>query len=157
MPGTLRFRAPDVRVSSLPDLWPGDERPLVQLTLGTVAPGTELYPRVYRAALDALAELPVRVLVTTGRAASPEALGPLPPSVRAVRWLPQADVVAHAAAIACHGGSGTVQAALAGGVPLAILPLFADQPHNAAEWPRPAPAWRCLSARARRGGGRRAR
>jgi UDP:flavonoid glycosyltransferase YjiC (YdhE family) len=73
----------------------------------------------------------VRVLVTTGRAAAPEALGPLPGSVRAVRWLPQADVVAHASAIACHGGSGTVQAALAGGVPLAVLPLFADQPHNA--------------------------
>jgi UDP:flavonoid glycosyltransferase YjiC (YdhE family) len=131
LPGTLRFRAPGAEGGALPDLWPGDDRPLVQLTLGTVAPGTELFPGVYRTALESLARLPVRVLVTTGHDADPEALGPLPASVRAVRWAPQADVVAQAAAIACHGGSGTVQSALAGGVPLAILPLFADQPHNA--------------------------
>lgn len=132
VPGALRFRAPGQEGGALPDLWPGgDDRPLVQLTLGTVAPGTELFPGVYRAALESLARLPVRVLVTTGRDADPEVLGPLPESVRAVRWVPQADVVAHAAAIACHAGSGTVQSALAGGVPLAMLPLFADQPHNA--------------------------
>ena len=130
MPGALRFRAPVAQAAPLPDLWPGDERPLVQLRSAR-SRRARAFRRLYRAALDALAELPVRVLVTTGRAAAPGALGPLPPSVRAVRWLPQADVVAHADAIACHGGSGTVQAALAGGVPLAVLPLFADQPHNA--------------------------
>ena len=37
----------------------------------------------------------------------------------------------HAAAMACHGGFGTVRAGLAAGVPLAVLPLFADQPYNA--------------------------
>ena len=37
----------------------------------------------------------------------------------------------HAAAMACHGGFGTVRAGLAAGVPLAVLPLFADQPDNA--------------------------
>jgi UDP:flavonoid glycosyltransferase YjiC (YdhE family) len=31
----------------------------------------------------------------------------------------------------CHGGSGTVRAGLAAGVPMAVLPLFADQPYNA--------------------------
>jgi UDP:flavonoid glycosyltransferase YjiC (YdhE family) len=31
----------------------------------------------------------------------------------------------------CHGGSGTVTMGLAGGVPMAIVPLFADQPWNA--------------------------
>ena len=33
--------------------------------------------------------------------------------------------------MACHGGFGTVRAGLAAGVPLAVLPLFADQPYNA--------------------------
>jgi UDP:flavonoid glycosyltransferase YjiC (YdhE family) len=30
-----------------------------------------------------------------------------------------------------HGGSGSTLGALAAGVPLAVLPLFADQPQNA--------------------------
>lgn len=129
--GARRFRPPSPPPGRLPDLWPGDERPLVYLTFGSVAPGTDLYPGVYREAIAALAALPIRVLVTVGREADPAALQPLPPSVRVLRWVPQADVLPHAAVVACHGGSGTVQAALAAGVPLALLPLFADQPHNA--------------------------
>ena len=89
------------------------------------------FPGVYRAAIESLAPLPVRVLVTTGRDADPSDLGPLPPHVHAERWVAQHDVMPHAAAMACHGGFGTVRAGLAAGVPLAVLPLFADQPHNA--------------------------
>jgi UDP:flavonoid glycosyltransferase YjiC (YdhE family) len=37
----------------------------------------------------------------------------------------------HAAAVVCHGGSGTVLGGLAAGVPMVVLPLFADQPYNA--------------------------
>ncbi len=37
----------------------------------------------------------------------------------------------HVAAMVCHGGSGTVTMGLAGGVPMAVVPLFADQPWNA--------------------------
>ena len=37
----------------------------------------------------------------------------------------------HATAMVCHGGSGTVNAALAAGLPMVVVPLFADQPHNA--------------------------
>lgn len=33
--------------------------------------------------------------------------------------------------VVCHGGSGTVFGALAAGVPLACVPLFADQPVKA--------------------------
>jgi UDP:flavonoid glycosyltransferase YjiC (YdhE family) len=38
----------------------------------------------------------------------------------------------HAAAMVCHGGTGTLRAGLAAGVPLVVLPMFADQPDNAA-------------------------
>ena len=38
----------------------------------------------------------------------------------------------HAAAMVGHGGSGSTLSALAAGVPLALVPLFADQPYNAA-------------------------
>ena len=52
--------------------------------------------------------------------------------MRVERWLPQAEVLRHARAMVCHGGTGTVRGALAQGVPVAVLPMFADQPHNAA-------------------------
>jgi UDP:flavonoid glycosyltransferase YjiC (YdhE family) len=127
-----RFRAPDPPVPTpLPDWWPGDERPLVYVTFGSVAPTIDLYPGVYRAALDALADLPARVLVTIGRDADPGALGPVPANAHVAGWVAQGDVMPHAAAMVCHGGSGTVTMGLAGGVPMAVLPLFADQPWNA--------------------------
>jgi UDP:flavonoid glycosyltransferase YjiC (YdhE family) len=42
-------------------------------------------------------------------------------------WVDQADVLAHADLVVCHGGSGTVFGALAAGVPLVVVPVFADQ------------------------------
>jgi UDP:flavonoid glycosyltransferase YjiC (YdhE family) len=45
--------------------------------------------------------------------------------------VPQQDVLGHAAAALVHGGSGSTLGALAAGVPLAVMPLFADQPQNA--------------------------
>jgi UDP:flavonoid glycosyltransferase YjiC (YdhE family) len=133
VPSARRFRE-DARAAAapLPDWWRANGAPLVYLTLGTVAPAMGFFPGVYRAAIDALAPLDVRVLVTTGRDADPAVLGPLPANVHAERWVPQADVMPHVAAMVCHGGFGTVRAALAAGVPLAVLPLFADQPDNAA-------------------------
>ena len=44
----------------------------------------------------------------------------------------QADVMADAILVVCHGGAGTTLGALAAGVPLVVFPLFADQAANAA-------------------------
>jgi MGT family glycosyltransferase len=82
----------------------------------------------YRKALDGIAELPVRVLLTVGRELD---VGPVPENVHVEQWVPQADVLAEAAAVVCHGGSGTTLGALAAGLPLVVVPLFADQPYNA--------------------------
>jgi UDP:flavonoid glycosyltransferase YjiC (YdhE family) len=127
----LRFREPIAATRPLPDWWENDAWPLVYLTLGSVAPTMDFFPGVYREALDSLIHLPVRVLVTVGRDRNPADLGPVPANVHVARWVPQADVMPYAAAMVCHGGSGTVRAGLAAGVPMAVLPLFADQPHNA--------------------------
>ena len=64
--------------------------------------------------------LPLRLLVTVGRDRDPAELGPLPANVRVERWVPQADLMPHVAAMVCHGGSGTVTMGLAGGVPMAV-------------------------------------
>jgi UDP:flavonoid glycosyltransferase YjiC (YdhE family) len=113
------------------DRFAGDERPLVYLTFGSVAPLMDFFPDLYRSAIDAFAALPIRVLVTVGRDRDPADLGRLPANVQVERWVPQREVMPHAAAMVCHGGSGTVTMGLAAGVPMAVVPLFADQPFNA--------------------------
>jgi UDP:flavonoid glycosyltransferase YjiC (YdhE family) len=67
-----------------------------------------------------------------GATRDPGDLGTPPANVHDERWLPQADILRYASAIVCHGGSGTVRGTLAEGVPLVIVPMFADQPDNAA-------------------------
>ncbi|MCP2250922.1 glycosyltransferase [Lentzea aerocolonigenes] len=47
------------------------------------------------------------------------------------RWLPQAEVIRQADVVVHHGGSGTMLAALAEGVPQVVLPQGADQFANA--------------------------
>lgn len=37
----------------------------------------------------------------------------------------------YTAAMVCHGGAGSVVTGLAAGVPMALVPLFGDQPDNA--------------------------
>ena len=101
------------------------------VSFGSIAPGIGFFPRLYRDAVDALAGLDARVLVTVGNDADPAALGALPGHVRVERWVPQSVVMAQASAMVGHGGSGSTLAALAAGVPLALVPLFADQPYNA--------------------------
>ena len=80
----------------------------------------------------ALGELPVRVLVTVGERTEASGIGRLPGNVRVERWVPQAQVLGHAAAMVCHGGFGTVLGGLYAGVPMVLAPMFADQPRNAA-------------------------
>jgi UDP:flavonoid glycosyltransferase YjiC (YdhE family) len=127
----MRFREEDDGARPLPDWWDGSDWPLVYVTFGSVAPTMDFFPGLYRDALDALALLPVRVLVTVGRDRDPRELGPVAPNVHVARWVPQADVMPHAAAMVCHGGSGTIRTALTSGVPTVVVPLFADQPYNA--------------------------
>src|SRR4051812_619438 len=87
---------------------------------------------VFRLSLDALAELPLRVLLTTGHAGDPAALGPWPENAHVEQWWPQDDVMPLASAMVGHGGFGTMMSALVAGVPQVLVPLFAfDQEINA--------------------------
>ena len=73
----------------------------------------------------------MRALLTTGRGMEPGVLGAVPANVHVEAWVPQRDILPHATALVCHGGSGTVLGALGAGLPLVVVPLFADQPDNA--------------------------
>src|SRR5690606_17210033 len=72
-----------------------------------------------------------RILLTVGRHFDPGQLGEVPGNVHVEPWVDQADALAEADVVVCHGGSGTTFGALAAGVPLVIVPLFADQSANA--------------------------
>jgi len=82
-----------------------------------------------RRVLEALAPMGVPVLATTTRDTDvPPNLGA---HVRVERFVPHEQILPHVAAVVTHGGMGMVGRALRHGVPMLIIPLFADQPLNA--------------------------
>ncbi len=129
--GTRRYREATAPAEPLPDWWGGSRDPLVYLSFGSAAAGNGFYPGLYREALDALGDLSARVLLTLGTEVDPAELGPVPSSVHVESWVPQKAVMPNAAAMVGHGGSGSTLMAMAAGMPLAVVPLFADQPQNA--------------------------
>jgi UDP:flavonoid glycosyltransferase YjiC (YdhE family) len=105
-----------------------DERPLVYVTFGTVFNATD---GAFGAAIDALQQLDVRVLVTVGRLGRLDAFGVLPERFAVAHYVPQHLTLRHAAIVVSHGGSGTLLATLARGLPQCCLPQAADQFNNA--------------------------
>ncbi len=119
---------PFAEPGELPDGVVGGDRPLVYVTLGTALGAAE----VLRTAIEGLAALDVRVLVSTGPTVEIAALGELPSDVTALPWVPQADILPHTALIVHHGGAGTTLASLGAGLPQLVLPQGADNFSNAA-------------------------
>ncbi len=103
--------------------------PLIYVTFGTVF-NRDL--TVIATVVEALRELPVRVVVTLGPGRDPALLGEQPPNVHVAGYIPQTQLLGHCAAVASHAGSGTFLAALQRGLPQLLLPQAADQFLNAA-------------------------
>ncbi|MGC4111305.1 MAG: glycosyltransferase [Nocardioides sp.] len=105
------------------------ERRGIYVTLGTIFNGAsgDLFERL----LSGLADLDVDIVATIGRGLDPDELGPQPPHVRVEQFVPQDDVLGDVDLVLSHGGSGSLMATLAHGLPSLLLPLGADQPHNA--------------------------
>jgi hypothetical protein len=130
-----RFRdeAPPTDAAARPlPAWGDPGRPLVYVTFGSVTGLLTPFAGVFREALDALADQPVRVLLTIGRRFDIARLGRLPANAHVESWWPQADALARASAVLGHGGFGTTMGALAAGIPQVIAPIFtSDQVVNA--------------------------
>lgn len=121
----VRPAVPDLGVTPALTEWlAADSAPLIYVTLGTVFNRTE---GLMELLLTAVADLPVRVLAALGPNIG---LGGLHThrNLFVQSFVPQATAIAHSSAVVCHGGRGTVYAALAAGVPLCLLPVSADQP-----------------------------
>ena len=128
---TVRYHEPHETPVSLPDWWRGSDAPLIYMTFGTVLGYMSIAAETYRMALKAVERINARVLLTVGRRFDASTLRPVPANVHVERWVDQARVLDRADLVVCHGGSGTTLAALAAGVPLVMVPLFADQFENA--------------------------
>jgi MGT family glycosyltransferase len=116
----------------MPPAWGDPDLPLVYVTFGSVTGSLPPFAGVYREALDALADVDARVLMTVGRKVDVNGLGALPANACVLPWWPQADALAHADAMLGHGGFGTTMGALAAGVPQVVMPIFtSDQLSNA--------------------------
>lgn len=101
----------------------------VYFTLGTSfnTRSGDLIERV----LAGLHDFPGPVVATLGRDFDPADLPPLSDRIRVERYVDQADLLPTSDLVISHGGSGSVIGALAHGLPTLILPLGADQTHNA--------------------------
>jgi UDP:flavonoid glycosyltransferase YjiC (YdhE family) len=115
----------------IPDWAKPDERPLVFVTLGTLAGVSKTAPTIMGHVLEAISILPARVLISTGPKFALDALGPVPDNATVVEWVPQEEIFPRVDALLCHGGAGTIIAAMTHGVPMVVTPMAADQPENA--------------------------
>jgi UDP:flavonoid glycosyltransferase YjiC (YdhE family) len=106
---------------------PGDD-PLV-----VIAPSTSQDPdaSMLRAALEGLANEPVRVLATTNQRELERAVE-VPANARVVDWMSHAREMPRAAVVVCHAGHGTLARSLASGTPVVACPAAGDMAENAA-------------------------
>jgi UDP:flavonoid glycosyltransferase YjiC (YdhE family) len=97
-----------------------------------VAPSTAQDPdhRMLRAALEGLADEPVRVLATTNRRDPPVPID-VPRNTRLVDWLSYGQTMPLCDAVILHAGHGTLMRALSCGVPVVACPAAGDMNENA--------------------------
>ena len=130
LPDNVRFVGPAFEPAGGTWLspWPNDdERPLVVVSLSTTYMRQE---DLARRVLEAVGELPVRVLFTAGPALASSALRPAPNTV-VEPFVPHRSVFPQASLVVTHGGWGTINAALSCGAPLVCIPCGRDQPDGA--------------------------
>lgn len=114
------------------------EKPEVELPEGDdplvlVAPSTSQDPdcRLLHAALEGLADAPVRVLATLNGHEPPKPL-PESPNARLYEWISYGQAMRAADLVICHGGHGTIVRALSEGVPVLVSPAGGDMGENGA-------------------------
>src|SRR5829696_762376 len=129
LPGNVRYVGPQLDDPH----WAGADgwqrqgtEPLVLVSASSVYQGqTDMLRRV----AQALGQLPVRGLLTTGRAVEPAAVS-APSNVEILPAVPHRRVLPEASVVVTHAGHGTVLKTLAAGVPMVCMPMGRDQKDN---------------------------
>ncbi|MBB5858226.1 glycosyltransferase [Amycolatopsis umgeniensis] len=128
LPTTARsFHIPVPGRGPVPE-WHVEGRPTLYFTLGTIfnTESGDLFAR----ALAGLREIDATCVVTVGNLLDPAEFGGQPEHIHLAKYLPQDDVLPYCDAVLSHGGSGSLLGAIAYGLPMVLLPMGADQPHN---------------------------
>jgi MGT family glycosyltransferase len=109
-------------------------RRVVLVTQGTI---NNDYDQLIRPAIRAMAEQDALVVVTTGsRPASAVGIDPLPGNVRVEQFIPYAHLMPKVDLLLTNGGYGSVQIALAHGVPVVVIGKSEEKPEiaNRVQW-----------------------
>ncbi|HEX8225096.1 MAG TPA: nucleotide disphospho-sugar-binding domain-containing protein [Allosphingosinicella sp.] len=130
LPANFHYTGPFRRGAPEPfELPPGDGRPLVFCSLGTLQ-GSRA--GLFRKVAQACASLDLRLLLTQGGLGRIRPGERLPGNPLVHDWVPQEAVLAHADMVVCHGGINTVLEPLAAGLPMVVMPLAFEQSGTAA-------------------------
>jgi len=125
--GPLQWEPPGERVEPPPGRGP----------VVLIAPSTSQDPEhvLLRAALEGLADAPVRVIATYNGRAPAEPI-PVPGNAVLVPWLSYSKTMPLCDVVVLHGGHGTLVRALAAGCSVVVCPVAGDMNENAArvEW-----------------------
>jgi len=113
--------------------WVADmpDHPTIYATLGTFASRSPAARMLFPAMLAALHDEPVNLILTVGRDNDPADFGPQPGNVHIERFIPQSTLLPYCDLVVHQGGFSTVTGALNAGLPMVVIPVFADQPYNA--------------------------
>lgn len=139
MPSNLQFIGapmPHVPPDWSPPVWWSelDRHRVVLVTQGTI---NNDYDQLIRPAIRALASEGVLVIVTTGsKPASAVGIDPLPCNVIVERYVPYAALMPKVDLLVTNGGYGSIQMALAQGVPVVAIGKTEEKPEiaNRVEW-----------------------
>jgi MGT family glycosyltransferase len=96
--------------------------PVVYISLGTTF---NRAPEFYRACFEALADMPVQVVLSAGGAA--QDIGVAPANFLVRNFVPQLPLLERAAVFVTHGGMNSANEGLYYGVPLIVVPQRGDQ------------------------------
>jgi MGT family glycosyltransferase len=105
-----------------------DTRPLIYITLGTVANHN---PTFFNMCFEAFAEQSWQVVITTGRPLEQLQLGTLPENVLIRSYVPQFELLQRASLCIHHGGMATIMDCISLGIPMITIPQAANQRPNA--------------------------
>lgn len=86
---------------------------------------------VIRAAIEALGDMPVQVVLTTGYQEVPVEVGPLPSNFTHAAYLPGRAMAERCDLMVHHGGHGSVMTGLQAGTPAVIVPTITERESNA--------------------------